>query len=79
MPEENQMLEFEKQRMIKCLQNMEVLVHKYHNVVQEASSFKTLDMAQILLPQIKNSFDTLQRLQYQLGTYANVLKEEKQK
>ncbi len=78
MLEENQILEFQKQQMQVQIQNLEILVHKYHNVVQEASSFQTLAMAQILIPQIKTSLDSLQQLQCRCTSYAGMV-QEKQK
>lgn len=35
-------------------------LHKYHNVIQGAGSFQTLAIAQMLLPQIKQSLDCVQ-------------------
>lgn len=79
MQEQNQILEFQKKQMQLQIQNLEILIHKYHNVIQEASSFQTLAMAQILIPQIKTGLDSLQQLQCRCTSYAAIVQEEKQK
>ena len=79
MQEQNQTLEFQKQQMQVRIQNLEVLLHKYHNMVQEASSFQMLIEAQNLILQIKTILESLQQLQYRCASYAAIVQGERQK
>ncbi len=61
------------------IQNLEVLLHKYYNIVQEASSFQILTEAQSLILQIKTILDSLQQLQYRCTSYVAIVQGERQK
>lgn len=79
MQEQNQILEFQKQQMQVQIQNLETLIRKYSNIVEEANNFQTLAEAQILIPQIKTGLGLLQQLQCRCTSYAAIVQEEKQK
>ncbi len=61
------------------IQNLEVLLHKYSNIIQDANDFQTLMEAQNLILQITPILESLQQLQYRCASYAAIVQGERQK
>ncbi len=61
------------------IQNLEVLLHKYHNIIQDANDFQTLMEAQNLILQIKPILESLQQLQYRCASYVAIVVRRKTK
>lgn len=56
---ESQELHIEKYIMTGYIANIENLIQQYRNVIEQSGSFETLDMGEVLLPQIQENLNML--------------------
>lgn len=70
---ESQELGLEKYVMLGYVSNIEDLILKYRNVVEQSGSYGTLDMGELLLDQITENMVSLKQRH---ASHVNIEKEE---